>query len=243
MSAAQEKRPRIKASVLLLYMWMTLRVVFGFKALLFLVAATAHFILVCVIAVKTEATLSLREVLMWLVWIPTTIFAVFFSMEMISRERNAGLLETLFTVSASSSRLWVFKFMTITVCLALFALALIVATYWKVADIPIFLTLLYILPPVVFFAGLTTIFSVMFKSGTAAGICMAAVLAFVLIIAQGLSTNIVYPYLNPFDKPYGIESFIWTRTVIYNKIGFLLLGGVCFWRALRWLDRRERLLN
>ena len=240
---ARGNRPRIKAAVLLLYIWMTLRVVFGVKALVFLAGAAIYFILFCVIAVKFEARLTLEDVLKFLVWMPTSIFAVFFSMEMISRERDAGLLETLFTVSASSSRLWIFKFMTITVCLTLLALALIVATYWYVADIPILLTLLSILPPIVFFSGLTTMLSAMLKSGTAAGICVAAILAFVFVTSDELSTTIVFPYLNPFDKPYDIESFIWTRRVVYNKIAYLLLGGVCFWRALRWLDRRERLLN
>ncbi len=243
MTPIEKRPPRIKASVLLLYVWLTLRVVFGAKALLFLVGVAIYFPIFCVVTVRTGATLTLQQVLFGLVWMPTTLFAVFFSMEMISRERDAGLLETLFTVSASSSRLWIFKFMTIIFCVALLALALITATYWYAADIPILLTLIYILPPVIFFAGLTTMFSVMLKSGTAAGICIAAVLGFVLILSEGLSTTIVFPYLNPFDKPNNVESFIWTRTVLYNKIAYVLLGGICFWRALRWLDRRERLLS
>jgi hypothetical protein len=235
--------PRNKVSVTLLYAMMNLRVVFGFKALLFLAGTVIYFVAFYVIAVKTEATLTLGQALAWLVWMPSTIFAVFFSMEIISRERNAGLLETFFTVSVSIYRLWIIKFMTLTLCLSTFALALTAATYWYVVDIPIMLTLVCVLPPLIFFAGLTVLLSAVFKSGNAAGICVVALLAFVLLTAEGLSTTVVFPYLNPFSRPYYTEPFIWARTVMYNKIAYMLLGVVWFWQALRWLDRRERLLE
>ncbi len=229
-------------SVIVLYAMMNLRVVFGLKALLFLAGTAIYFVVFYFIARNSE-NLTLGDTLAWFIWLPTTIFAVFFSMEMISRERDAGLLETFFTVSVSIYRLWIIKFITLTLCLSMLALALIAAAYWWVVDIPILLTLVYVFPPIFFFAGLTVLLSAVFKSGNAAGICVVALLALVLLMSEGLATTVVFPYLDPFTRPFEIEPFIWVRTVVYNKIAYTLLGGVWFWQALSWLDRRERLLK
>ena len=232
-----------KVSVILLYTRMNMRAIFGFKALFFLAGTALYFAAFCAIVAYTDAGLTLGQALAWLVWMPSTLFAVFFSMEVISREREAGVLETFFTVSVSVYRLWIVKFITLIFCVVLLALALIVAAERYVVEIPVLLTLLYVLPPLLFFAGLTVFFSALFKSGNAAGICVAAILGLVLLTADGLSTTVVYPYLNPLIRPDYTEPFIWIRTAVYNKIAYSLLGGLWFWRALRWLDRRERLLR
>jgi ABC-type transport system involved in multi-copper enzyme maturation permease subunit len=243
MKSFRDLHVRGKISVIALYTMMNIRVVFGVKAILFLLATAIYYTAFYTIAVKTEAQLTLDQALAWLVWMPVTVFAVFFSMEMISRERDAGLLETLFTVSVSIYRLWIIKFLTLMLCVSVLALILIAVSYWYVVDIPIMLTFVYVLPPVIFFAGLTVLLSAMLKSGNAAGICVIALLAFVMITYEGLGSTIVFPYLNPFERPYYTEPYIWVRTVAYNKIAYALLGVVWFWRALRWLDRRERLLK
>jgi len=243
MKAFRELSFAKKVPVILLYNRMNLRVIFGLKGLLFLAGTALYFVAFCVIVANSEANLTLAQALAWLVWLPSTVFAVFFSMEVISRERDAGVLETFFTVSVSIYRLWIIKFATLMLCIGLLALALIAATNRYVADLPVTLTLLYVLPPLIFFAGLALLLSAIFKSGNAAGICVAAILGFVLLTSEGLSTTVVYPYFNPFDRPYYIEPFTWIRTAVYNKIAYTLLGCLWFWRALRWLDRRERLLK
>lgn len=243
MKAFRELSPARKVSVILLYTRMNLRVVFGSKALYFLAGTAIYFAAFCIIVANSKATLTLEQALAWLIWLPSTLFAVFFSMEIISKERDAGVLETFFTVSVSIYRLWILRCATLMLGICLLAWALVAATERYVADLPILLTLVYVLPPLVFFAGLTLLFSAMFKSGNAAGICIAAILALVLITAEGLSKVVIYPYFSPFVRPYRIEAFDWMRTTVYNKIAFTLLGGLWFWRALRWLDRRERLLK
>ncbi len=232
-----------KASVILLYTRMNLRAIFGFKALFFVAGTALYFAIFCVVVAKTDVGLTLNQAMAWLLWMPSTLFAVFFSMEVISREREAGVLETFFTVSVSVYRLWIVRFVTLMICVVLLALALVVAAERYVVEIPILLTLVYVLPPLIFFAGLTVFFSAVFKSGNAAGICVAAILGLVLLMAEGLSSTVVYPYLNPLVRPDYTEPFIWIRTVVYNKIAYTLLGGLWFWQALRWLDRRERLLR
>ena len=233
-----------KIAVILLYTRMNLRAGFGFKALFFLAATALYFTIFCLVVAYTDASLTLGQALAWLVWMPSTLFAVFFAMEVISRESEAGVLETFFTVSVSVYRLWIIKFITLIFCVILLALALIIAAERYVMDIPILLTLLAVLPPLLFFAGLTVLFSALFKSGNAAGICVAAILALVMLMSDGgIAESVVYPYLNPLVRPDRTEPFIWIRTAVYNKIAYTLLGGLWFWRALRWLDRRERLLR
>ncbi len=233
-----------KAGVVLLSLRMNYRIIFGRRVLLFLVGTALHFAMFCLIRADMDEPVTTGDALTWLVWLPTTVFAVFFAMEIISREREAGVLETIFTVSVSVYRVWIVRFLVLILSLTLLALSLIVLTDIIVIELPVALTLVYVLPPIVFFAALTVLFSVVFKSASAAGVCMAAVLGFVMLLSQGEgSTTVIFPYLNPFDKPSQTEAFIWVRTVVYNKAAYMLLGGVWFWRALCWLDRRERLLQ
>jgi len=244
MRSFRELGVRARAGVVLLSLWMNCRIVFGWKMLLFLTGTAIYFVVFCLIRASMDEPITLGTALAWLVWLPTTVFGVFFAMDLVARERDAGLLETIFTVSVSLYRVWIIKFAVLMLSVTLLALALIALTDRIVIELPVMLTLVYVLPPLVFFAALTVLFSVVFKSANAAGLCMAAVLGFVLLVSRGgISTTRIFPYLNPFDMPPETEVFNWVRTVLYNKVGYVVLGGVWFWRALRWLDRRERLLQ
>jgi len=231
-----------KAHVVGLYTRMNVRALFGWKALVYLAAVAVYYPTFCYIVVRTEARLTLGQALGWLVWLPSTLFAVFFAMEMIARERDAGILETFFTVSVSTYRIWLTKLLTLALCVSLLAFVLVVVSCWYVVEISIPLTLVAVLPPLYFFASLSLLLSAMLKSGNAAGIIMLALLAFVAVSSEGLGATVVYPYLNPFDRPHDTDPYVWVRTVVYNKLAFTLLSGVISWRSLRWLDKRERLL-
>lgn len=243
MKSFHDLDPRSKIAVVLLYARMNLRVVFGRKALYCLAATAVYFAIFYAVLAGTGQNLTVFEALAWLVWLPATIFAVLFSMETISQEQDAGILELFFTVSVSPYRLWIIRFIALLLGVCVLALGLIALTDLLVLDLPVPLTLVYVFPPLLFFAGLTVLFSAMFKSANAAGLCTAAVLALVLITGEGLSETVIYPYLNPLAKPMDAETFIWVRATVYNKIAYTLLGCVWFWRALRWLDKRERLLK
>lgn len=238
-----------KFSVILLYTRINLRIVFGLKALLLLAGVGLYVVVLCLILANTDIVadtdsgLSVGRALQLFVWLPVTLFAVLFSMEIISKERDANLIETFFTVSVSVYRLWIVKFATLMACLSLLAFALIVTVDLFVVDLSIVLSLLNVLPPILFFASLTVLFSAMFNSANAAGMCVAAILGFVMLTSEVVSTTIVYPFLSPFERPIQHESFIWIRNVVYNKIAYTLLGCVWFWRALRRLDNREWLLK
>lgn len=232
-----------KMSVLLLYTRINMRIVFGLKAVIFLLVAVLYVAALCVISMTSDDGISIGPALRLIVWLPLTIFAVLFSMDIISRERDANLIETLFTVSVSVYRLWIIKFVTLMLSLGILAAVLIAVTDFFVIDLPLMLTWISVMPPILFFASFTVLLSAMFKSANAAGLCVTAILAFVVLITEGASSTVIYPYLNPFDKPEEREVFIWVRAVVYNKIAYTLLGCVSFWRALRWLDRREWLLK
>ncbi len=233
-----------KIAVVLLYTRINLKIVFGLKALIVLAVAFVYVVVLCLIAVTTDAlTLSVGQALPFVVWIPLTVFAVLFSMDIISKERDANLIETFFTVSVSLYRLWLLKFMTLMAALTLLAIVLIAATDIFIVDLPIWLTLVNVLPPVLFFASLTVLFSALLNSANAAAMCVTAILAFVMITYEGLSKEVVYPFLNPYEKPIQVESFICIRNLVWNKIIYTLFGCVWFWRALKRLDHRERLLK
>ena len=233
-----------KLSVLVVYTRINLKVVFGLKGLLILVLTLLYVLVLCVIAVSTDVlSLTVAQALPLVVWLPVTVFGVLFSMDIISKERDANLLETFFTVSVLVYRLWILKFVTLMGCLTLLALALLVVTDLFIVELSVGLALVNVLPPILFFASLTVFISGLLNSANAAGLCVTAILAFVALTYEGASSAVVYPFLNPFDKPVGQESFIWIRGVVYNKIVYTLLGCVWFWRALRRLDRRESLLK
>jgi len=247
MKSFRELDSRAKLSASMLYLKMNFRVIFGSKVLLFISGALVYFAAFCVIRSRLDKPLSLTEALAWLVWLPVTVTTVFFSMELVSHERETGVIETLFMISVSRYRIWILKFVVLISFLVLETVVLVVMTDMLAIDLFIMLTVLYTIPPVVFFAALTILFSVMFRSGNAAGLCIAAILMFMLLLVQTsdgrIADVVIFPYLNPFDRPLNRATFDWARTVLFNKIGFLVLGCIWFWRALRRLERRERLLE
>ena len=233
-----------KLGVVLLYTRINLKIVFGLKALIILAVAFIYVVILCLIAVMTDALrLTGEEALLFVVWIPLTVFAVLFSMDIISKERDANLIETFFTVSVSVYRLWLLKFMTLMASLTLLAFLLIVGTDIIIVDLPIWIALVNVLPPVLFFASLTVLFSSLLNSANAAAMCVTAILAFVMLTYEGLATTPIYPFLNPLEKPLQVEAFIWVRNAVWNKILYTLFGCVWFWLALKRLDRRERMLK
>ncbi len=233
-----------KLGVVLLYTRINLKIVFGLKALIILAVAFVYVVILCLIAVMTDALrLTGEEALLFVVWIPLTVFAVLFSMDIISKERDANLIETFFTVSVSVYRLWLLKFMTLMASLTLLAFLLIVGTDIIIVDLPIWIALVNVLPPVLFFASLTVLFSSLLNSANAAAMCVTAILAFVMLTYEGLATTPIYPFLNPLEKPLQVEAFIWVRNAVWNKILYTLFGCVWFWLALKRLDRRERMLK
>lgn len=223
---------------------MTYKVVFGRKPWLFAIATAALFAAFFAINMRTDEVLTMRHVFAWLIWLPSTITSVFFAMGLVSHERNAGMIETLFTSSPSRYRIWIIKFAVMMSVLTVYAGLIVTATSYAIYDIPLLLTWFYLMPPVLFLSALTVYFSVRLKSGNAAGLAMAALLVLMLMLGSGGTSRApIFPFFNPLDKPDYITSFIWGRRVVVNKILFLVLAGVAFWRALRCLDRRERLLN
>jgi len=232
-----------KLSLVWMQLKMTYKVLFGWLALLFIAGSLIYFVAYCIIRAQIDRPFVVGEALAWLVWLPTTVVAVFFGMRLVMQERDAGVIETLFTVSVSRYRIWIVKFVVLQLFVGILALVLIVLTDVFAIDLSILPTLLAVIPPLIFFAALTVYFSVLFKSGSAAALCVTAIVAFVLMISEGISITVVFPYLNPFDRPVNADAFIWLRTILYNKVGYSVLGGVSFWRAMRRLDRRERLLG
>lgn len=234
---------RAKLAVLMLYLRINIKIVFGRKVLWFLIGAVIYETILYIVAMNSDNAIPAAEGLMLSVWAPTIIMTVLFSMDIISKERDANMIETLFTVSVSVYRLWLIKFTTLMVCMTIFASILILIANAFLLDLPFFTTLVSVLPPVLFFSTFTMYLSVLLKSATIAGMVVTAILAFCALTFDGASQAVVYPFLNPFDKPIETENFIWIRSLIYNKIGYTLLGSVGLWRAMKWLDSRERLLG
>ena len=231
-----------KISIVLLSLKFNYRIVFGRKVLVLLAGVLIYFAAACIVLNRMEAS-TLDDALFWLVWIPTTVVTVFLSMDLLMSEHSSGVLETLFTVSASRHRIWLIKFAVVMLLSCLLALLLIVLTYLFAVDLPILLTWIYVIPPLVFVASGTVLLSVIFKSGNIAVLLVTAFLLLEVLIRRAGSHRVTYLFHNPFDKPVDIEPFIWARTVFYNKVFYTAWGCVWFAIALWLIQRRERLLE
>ena len=115
MRSFRELNVREKLGVILLSIRLNYRSVLGYKALLFLVGTMIYFAVFSLVLWYGDEPVSSEQealalALAWLIWLPTTVFSVFFAMEIVSREQDAGVLETLFTVSVSLYRMWIIKF-------------------------------------------------------------------------------------------------------------------------------------
>jgi hypothetical protein len=244
MKSFRELNMRARVAAVLYTCKMMNRIVLGWKLWLFIAATVALYSAYFAIGIRTDDQLAMSEVFGWLIWLPSTVTGTFFGMGLVSHERNAGMLETLFTSSPSRYRLWIVKFAVMMSAMCVYVAAIATATSYLIFDVPIALTWLYVMPPTLFFSALTVYLSVKLKSGNAAGLCMAAILVLCLMMTQdGIAREGVFPLFNPLDKPESMSAFLWARRTVVNKSIYLILGGVAFWRALRGLDRRERLLD
>ena len=97
--------------------------------------------------------------------------------------------------------------------------------------------------PAFLIASLTFFFSVICRSGNAAGMLSLGVLLLVLITSEPLGGTEFFLFLNPFDPPIGVEETMWDDKVLINRSGVFGIGCLMLFLGLRRMERRERLLN
>ena len=85
-------------------------------------------------------------------------------------------------------------------------------------------------------------FSVLCRSGNAAGMLAVGLLIVILLSTETFEDTSYYLFLKPFDPPSDLDTSLWVNRVVLNRAGIAILGILFIFLALRRMIEREKLL-
>lgn len=186
---------------------------------------------------------TVEQAMQVLVEIPGVVLAIYLTMDMVSGERNKNTLEILFSTSASHHGIWLMRL--ISVCGVLFATILCMSTlaYILFAEFPFVRGGFHACLSAFVFVALTFYFSVLCKSGNAAGMVAMGVLILMLMAmsSDALRNTPYLLFVNPFNSPTGMDVILWRERVILNRAGWGITGMLFVFLALKRMENREKL--
>lgn len=184
---------------------------------------------------------SVEQALHVLVEVPGAVLAIYLAMDMVSGERNKDTLEILFCTSASHYGIWLVRLLA--VCGVLFAslLGMSLLAYLLFAEFPFVRGGLHACLSAFVFVAITFYFSVLCKSGNAAGMVAMGVLILILMGGEALQNSPYLLFVNPFNSPMGMDALLWRERVILNRAGWGIIGFLFIFLALKRMENREKL--
>ena len=184
---------------------------------------------------------SVEQALHVLVEVPGAVLAIYLAMDMVSGERNKDTLEILFSTSASHYGIWLVRLLS--VCGVLFAslLGMSLLAYLLFAEFPFVRGGLHACLSAFVFVAITFYFSVLCKSGNAAGMVAMGVLILILMGGEALQNSPYLLFVNPFNSPMGMDALLWRERVILNRVGWGMIGMLFVFLALKRMENREKL--
>jgi hypothetical protein len=97
--------------------------------------------------------------------------------------------------------------------------------------------------PTLFVGAMTLCFAVKLRSGLAAGMISAGLLALAMFLFEILEAPRYFIYFNPYHMPRRLDPETWNVWMWQNRIGVLCAAGFLLFAALRGMEVRERLLR
>ncbi len=175
--------------------------------------------------------------------LPLGVLAILLSMQIIASEKEKRTLEVMFTAAGSRYKLWLLRFGSLHLLLALLAVVLNLFAFFFFTDIPLFTAALHAFIPAFFISTLTLFFSVRLRSGLAAGMITAGLSSVLLLFSAELSDTAYTVFFNPYAVFRHVDPEVRTLWMWQNRISITIAGLLFYFGALRGLDKRERLLK
>lgn len=175
--------------------------------------------------------------------LPFLVLTVFLSSFILPSEMENNTIESLFSISGSIYKVWLIKIAVMYVALSLLILFLEILTYFMITDFKILNTYFQSLFPLYFTGGMTFYFAVRFRSNAVGAILSGIVLLMFLFLSEPLYQTKFYLYLNPMENPRNINGYVWSRTIIENRIGMVLFGSILYYLGLSKVKFREKFIQ
>ena len=222
---------------------LSMRIVFHRKVLFMWGGILAYYGILYAFAVyRPGEGFSVEQALLVLIEVPAAVLAIYLTMDLVAGERDRDTLEILFSASASHYGTWAVRLLAICAAMLIVLLFMSALAYVLFAEFPFVLGALNAFVPAFFMLGLTFYFSVLCRSGNAAGMLAMGVLIGVLLSANALQNTPYFLFVNPFESPESFDESLWFERVIMNRIAIGALGSLFVFFALRRMDQREKLL-
>ena len=222
---------------------LSMRIVFHRKMIFMFGGIVAYYAILYAIAIwRPGEGFSVEQALHVLVEVPGTVLAIYLTMDLVSGERDKDTLEILFSTAISHYTTWAVRI--VSICAALFATLMAMSTisYYFFAEFPYVLGGLNAWIPAFFMVGATFLFSVLCRSGNAAGMLAVGLLIAILLSTETFEDTSYYLFLKPFDPPSDLDTSLWVNRVVLNRAGIAILGILFIFLALRRMIEREKLL-
>jgi ABC-type transport system involved in multi-copper enzyme maturation permease subunit len=215
---------------------LSLKLTFSTRYVYCVVGIVVWFIIVALwnYAQPPQERLSGDDILNVVLTFPGVPFVILFGMQLVLFERENRTIEVMFCLPGPPFKVWVVKGVGLLAAVASAMGLQAVLSYFFLADFPFIETVFYSLFPLFFFASLTILLSILFKSANA-----AAILAVVLAVLSSFvlrPLQRIYPFLNPFKPPADMWPGTWFQICFQNRL-FLALASTAL-----FLGKRERLL-
>ena len=97
--------------------------------------------------------------------------------------------------------------------------------------------------PLYLIGGLTVYFAAKFKSSAVAWILSITILLMIVFLWEPLEHNRFFFFINPTAKPRNINNYVWTRTLVENRVGMLVFGSLFYYLGLSKLKFREKFMQ
>jgi hypothetical protein len=213
---------------------------FAGRGLSFVVLAVVVFLGVVVFSLMSRSAARGPEQVYNYLLIPALLLTFYPSAFAIQSDKDAEMIETLFGIPDHRFKVWLVRLATLLVLVA--AILFLLALFCRIGltEFPVGAMVLQLFFPVLFLASLAFFLACLTGSGNATAVILVVVLLVFLALAETLKASSWFLFHNPFAGISQIQSMIWKKITLSNRL-YLSIGSVFLMMlALLRLQNRER---
>jgi len=216
--------------------------VFSGRAVYFMILASAVFLVVVILnLVSREATFTSQKTYDLLL-IPGILLVFYPAVFAIQNDKDAGMIETLFGIPDYRYKVWLTRYLTLYLMVAVFLFVLAIFCRVGLADFPLAKMVLQLMVPVIFIGSLAFFAASQTGSGLATAVIMVVVILFFWLFRGSLGNSSWYLFHNPFAGLDQIRTTVLVKTTIANRLYFISGSLFLTMLALLRLQKREKFI-
>ena len=217
--------------------------IFAGKFLYFLLTGLALFLAIVIIYVLNEPAPPGANAVYWFLLAPGILLIFYPSVYAIQADADARMLETLFGVPDYRYKVWLARYVTQYIVVALLLLALGLFCQLSVAHFPLWSMIFHLMFPLVFLGSFGFMTATLTRSGNGAAVIVVMFFLILFIGAEALEGSRWNLFHNPFSETGQFDYILQQETTLYNRIYLLVGSAICTLFAMFRLMQREKLVS